>query len=156
MSPDRTTQVDIDPVTGEILHVAEQRDPNLLWTRQLSAMDWSTEGMTRPTLHHTVHQGWRPEGITQEMLALYRDRIDRSLWPEDETLPLVVASDRDDLRVTAVWELAMDDFPTSPIFVPRDPGADPNASRYAGTAPGGHDGWVVVPIMNDDGFRVEV
>lgn len=156
MSPDRTTQVDIDPVTGEILHVAEQRDPNLLWTRQLSAMDWSTEGMTRPTLHHTVHQGWRPEGITQEMLALYRDRIDRSLWPEDETLPLVVSSDRDDLRVTAVWELAMDDFPTSPIFVPRDPGADPNASRYAGTAPGGHDGWVVVPIMNDDLFRVEV
>ena len=53
-------------------------------------------------------------------------------------------------------ELALDDFPTSPIFVPRDPGADPGRSRYAGSDPGGHDGYVVVPIMNDDGFRVEV
>ena len=156
MSPDRTVQIDLDPVTGEITHRAEQRDPGLLWTRQLSAMDWSTEGMSRPTLHHTVHQGWRPEGITQEMLALYRDRVDRSLWPEAETLPLVVSSDRDDLTVTAVWELAVDDFPTSPIFVPRAPGADTARSRYAGTDPGGHDGWVVVPIMNDSGFRVEV
>ena len=156
MSPDRTVQIDLDPVTGEITHRAEQREPGLLWTRQLSAMDWSTEGMSRPTLHHTVHQGWRPEGITQEMLALYRDRVDRSLWPEAETLPLVVSSDRDDLTVTAVWELAVDDFPTSPIFVPRAPGADTARSRYAGTDPGGHDGWVVVPIMNDSGFRVEV
>ena len=61
-----------------------------------------------------------------------------------------------DLEVTAEWELAQDDFPTSPIFVPRDPGADPAKSRYAGSDPGGHDGWVVVPIVNDDGFRVEV
>src|SRR5690606_33705074 len=29
-------------------------------------------------------------------------------------------------------------------------------SRYAGSEPGGHDGWVVVPVLNDDGFRVEV
>ena len=50
----------------------------------------------------------------------------------------------------------MDDFPSSPIFVPRDPGADPAKSRYAGSDPGGHDGYVVVPIMNDAGFRVEV
>ena len=50
----------------------------------------------------------------------------------------------------------MDDFPTSPIFVPRDAGADPTRSRYAGSDPGGHDGCVVVPVMNDAGFRVEV
>lgn len=155
MSPDRTSLLHIDPGTGEVLHRAEQRDPELLWTRQLCAMDWSTEGMSHPTLHHTVHQGWRPEAITQEMLALYRDRVDRSLWPENETVPLVVSTDRDDLNVAAVWELAVDDFPTSPIFVPRDPGADPTHSRYAGSDPGGHDGWVVVPILNDDGFRVE-
>ena len=70
-------------------------------------------------------------------------------------LPLVVSTDREDLNVAAVWELAVDDFPTSPIFVPRDPGADPTHSRYAGSDPGGHDGWVVVPILNDGGFRVE-
>jgi hypothetical protein len=40
--------------------------------------------------------------------------------------------------------------------VPRDPGVDPDHSRYAGSDPGGHDGWVVVPIMNDDAFRVDV
>ena len=164
MSPDRTSLVHLDPATGAVLHRAEQRDPERLWTRQLCAMDWSTEGMSHPTLHHTVHQGWRPEGITQEMLALYGDRVDRSLWPAEETVPLVVSSDRDDLSVTASWELAMDDFPTSPIFVPRDPAGDGDQaggrvggrSRYSGSDPGGHDGWVVVPILNDDGFRVEV
>lgn len=156
MSPDRTSVVVIDPDRGRILHRAEQRDPERLWTRQLSAMDWSREGMSAPTRHHTVHQGWRPEAITQEMLALYRDRVDRSVWPTEETPPLIVSSERDDLVVTAMWELELDDFPTSPIFVPRDPGADPSASAHAGTDPGGHDGWIVVPILNDAGFRVEV
>ena len=156
MSPDRTSLVDIDPTTGTVRHRVEQRDPERLWTRQLSAMDWSTEGMSRPTLHHTVHQGWRPEAITQEVIALYGDRVDRSLWPTEETAPLVVSSDREDLSVAAVWELNLDDFPTSPIFVPRQPGADPTRSRYAGADAGGHDGWVVVPILNDDAFRVEV
>ena len=40
--------------------------------------------------------------------------------------------------------------------MPRDPGADPSRSAYAGSNPGGHDGFVVVPVVNDDGFRVEV
>lgn len=155
MCPDRTSLVDIDPERGTVTRRIEQRDPELLWTRQLSAMDWSTEGMSRPTLHHTVHQGWRPEGITQAMLALYGDRVDRTLWPTEETPPLVVSTDREDLSVRAVWELGLDDLPTSPIFVPEAPGADPSHSRYAGVSPGGHRGWVVVPIVNDAGFRVE-
>lgn len=156
MAPDRTTYVVFDPVRGEIVHRAEQRDPERLWTRQLNAMDWSTEGRLAPTVHHTVHQGFRPEAITQEMLALYGDRVDRSLLPPDETLPRVVTTALPDLVVTAEWLLAQDDLPTSPIFVPRDAGADAARSRYAGTRPGGHDGWVVVPILNDDGFRVKV
>ena len=53
-------------------------------------------------------------------------------------------------------EFALDDMPTSPIFVPRDPGSIPGSSRYAGSDPGGHDGYVVVPVVNDQGFRVEV
>lgn len=156
MCPDRTSLVEFHPGTGEVTHRAELRDPTKLWTRQLNAMDWSTEGMSRPTSHHMVNQGWRPEAITQEMLALYGDRVDRTLWPTEETVPMVVTAERDDLEVTAHHELSLDDFPSSPIFVPRAPGADPGASRYAGPAPGGHDGWVVVPIMNDSGFRVEV
>ena len=155
MSPDRTTVLGFDPDTGAISHHAELRDPERLWARQLNAMDWSTEGMSRRTRHHHVNQGWRPEAVTQEMLALYRDRVDRSLWPSEETAPLVVSLDPDELVVTAEHELGLDDFPSSPIFVPRDPGAG-GTSRYAGSDPGGHDGWVVVPIMNDDGFRVQV
>lgn len=155
MSPDRTTLVIFDPDKGEVVHRAEQREPERLWTRQLNAMDWSTEGRTNPTVHHTVHQGFRPEAITQEMLALYGDRVDRSVMPSEETTPLVVTTALPDLEISSVHELAMDDFPTSPIFVPRDVGADPGQSRYAGSSPGGHDGWVVVPIMNDAGFRVE-
>lgn len=156
MAPDRATYVIVDPATGRILHQAEQRDPERLWTRQLNAIDWSTEGRSAPTLHHTVHQGFRPEGVTQAMLALYGDRVDRTLLPEGETLPRVVSTSVPDLEVAAEWVLAADDLPTSPIFVPRDPGADPSKSRYAGSDPGGHDGWLVVPIVNDDGFRVEV
>jgi hypothetical protein len=119
-------------------------------------MDWSTEGRSAPTVHHTVHQGFRPEAVTQTMLAVYRDRVDRTVLPDTETLPRVVTTELADLAVTAEWTFGQDDFPTSPIFVPRDPGADPSKSRYAGSDPGGHDGWVVVPIVNDDGFRVEV
>jgi hypothetical protein len=111
--------------------------------------------MSRPTSHHMVNQGWRPEAVTQKMLALYGDRVDRTLWPADETPPLVVTASREDLQVSSENELGMDDFPSSPIFVPRDPDA-PGTSRYSGSSPGGHDGWVVVPIMNDAGFRVEV
>lgn len=146
MSPDRTSLVVFDPHSGTVQHRAEQREPDLLWTRQLNAMDWSTAGREHPTVHHTVHQGWRPEGVTQQMLSLYADRVDRSLIPSDETAPLVVTSSLPDLKVTGYHELALDDFPTSPIYVP----------HAAGSEPGGHDGYVVVPIMNDVGFRVEV
>jgi hypothetical protein len=52
----------------------------------------------------------------------------------------------------------LDDYPTSPSFVPRGPASSEVArtSRYAGAEPGGHDGYVVLPVQNDDGFRVEV
>lgn len=156
MSPDRVSLVTVDPERGEVRHRAELRRPELLWGRQLNAVDWSTEGRLAPTVHHTVHHGYRPEGITQEMLALYGDRVDRSLLPPDETAPLVVSTALPDLEVTAVHELALDDLPTSPIFVPRDPGTTPGRSRHAGSDPGGHDGYVVVPVCNDAGFRIDV
>ena len=108
MSPDRTSLVTFNPETGAVVHRAEQRVPELLWTRQLNAMDWSDEGRSHPTVHHTVHQGWRPEGITQKMLALYADRVDRSLFPGDETAPLVVTSSLPDLALTHVHELGLD------------------------------------------------
>lgn len=146
MSPDLTSLVVYDPETGEVRHRADQRDPERLWTRQLNAMDWSAPGRERPTVHHTVHQGWRPEGITTKMLALYADRVDTGLFPASETEPLLVTSSMPDLDITHTWAWDLDDFPSSPIY----------AARTGGSEPGGHDGYVVVPIMNDDGFRVEV
>lgn len=154
MSPDRTSLVEIDPDHGRITERVEQRDPKALWTRQLNAMDWSGPGRVAPTVHHTVHQGWRPEAITQKMLALYGDRVDRTVWPTEETAPALVTSSVPDLQVQATYELALDDFPSSPIFVPRHPGA--GGDPTAGTDPGGHDGWVVLPVLSDEGFRVEV
>jgi carotenoid cleavage dioxygenase-like enzyme len=145
MSPDRTCLVQFDPESGKQRHVAELRDPSLLWNRQLNAMDWSKAGLERRTRHHMVYQGFRPEAITQTMLRVYRERVDRSLWPATETPALVVSVDANDLHVTSVARLGDEDFPTSPIFVPR--GAD--------AEPGGHDGYVVVPVLSDDGFRIE-
>jgi len=145
MSPDRTCLVQFDPESGKQRHVAELRDPSLLWNRQLNAMDWSKAGLERRTRHHMVYQGFRPEAITQTMLHVYRERVDRSLWPAGETPALVVSVDANDLHVTSVARLGDEDFPTSPIFVPR--GAD--------AEPGGHDGYVVVPVLSDAGFRIE-
>jgi hypothetical protein len=162
MCPDRMTLVTYRPDTGEVLHRLEQREPGMLWGRQLNAIDWSTEGRTAPTVHHTVHQGFHPEVISQRALALYGDRVDRGAWPADDLAPLLVTTSMDDLAVCSHWELGAGDLPTSPIFVPRDPGdagegePDGGRSRHAGTDPGGHDGWVVLPVLNDDGFRVEV
>jgi all-trans-8'-apo-beta-carotenal 15,15'-oxygenase len=156
MSPDRISLIEIDGNGRRVRDRVELRDPSLLWTRQLSAMDWSAEGRERPTVHHTVHQGWRPEAVTQRTLALYGDRVDRTEWPSEETPPLVVTTSMPDLTISSYHELDTGDFPSSPIFVPRDPGSDATATRYAGSDPGGHDGYVVVPVMNDHGFRVEV
>jgi carotenoid cleavage dioxygenase-like enzyme len=146
MSPDRTCLVHFDPETGRLEHRAELRRPELLWNRQLNAMDWSKPGLERRTRHHMVYQGFRPEGITQKMLHVYRERVDRSLWPGEETPALVISVDMEELRITSVAELGPEDFPSSPIFVPRAGGAG---------EPGGHDGYVVLPVLNDAGFRIE-
>jgi all-trans-8'-apo-beta-carotenal 15,15'-oxygenase len=156
MSPDRTSLIEFNPETGTIRERAELRDPSRLWTRQLSALDYSTEGMSNPIARHSVYHGWRPEAITREMIELYGDRVDQSLWPHEETAPLLTTTSMPDLQVTSSYAFAMDDFPTSPIFVPRAPSSSAATSRYAGHKPGGHDGYVVVPVINDAGFRVEL
>ncbi len=146
MSPDRTTMIQFDPHAGVVTQHAELLDASQLWTRQLSALDYSTEGMSKPTARHSVHHGWRPEAITQEMVDLYKDRVDRSLWPTEETPPLLASASMPDLQLTATHAFKMDDFPTSPIYVP----------RTGHGSPGGDDGYIVVPVINDDGFRVEL
>jgi len=148
--------VDLDPATGEVVHRATATDGERWWATQLSAIDWSPEGQRRPTVHHQLFTGFRPELIAQRYLDLYHDRIDRSSLPHEE-LPAVLATlDRATLAAKAEHTFAVDDYPTSPCFVPRAPEASPGTSRYAGGDPGGHDGHVVVPVLSDDGLRVEV
>lgn len=155
MAPSSASVVIFDPDTGKQEDLAVLRDADRTWNLQLSTMDWSVEGQSAPTLHHIVMHGYRPQTITQRALALYEDRVDRSILGDEETPGRLITVRRDGLGVVGDHEYAVDDLPTSPTFVPRDPGAA-GRSRYAGSEPGGHDGWVVVPVLGDDGFVVDV
>lgn len=156
MSPSSVSEVTFDPVAGTATCDVIVRE-DWGWCHQLSAMDWSTEGISDPTLHHIVFQGFRPGAVSQRALAAYGDRIDRSLFPGDETPAHLVSLVRGSLDVSSMYEFpSLGDLPSSPAFAPRGTGAGAGRSRYAGVEPGGHDGWVVCPVLSDDGFRVEV
>ncbi len=115
------------------------------WNLQLSAMDWSPAGRTEPTHHHVVFQGRRPGAMSRRILDLYGDRIDEAQVTASEQRASLATFRRGDLALHSRWEYpSAADFPSSPIFVPRE-----------GGVAGGGDGWVVVPVLNDDGFRVE-
>jgi len=156
MSPHSLSEVTFDPAKGTAT-VEAIRNDDTMWNQQLSGMDWSTEGISAPTLHHIVYHGFRSGTITQRALALYGDRVDRSRFPAEDQVGSLVTYERGSLDRLGRYDMpSLDDMPTSPTFVPRDPGAASDASRYAGTKPGGHDGYIVLPVMNDDAFRIEV
>lgn len=116
---------------------------------QLSAMDWGVEGMDAPELHHVDYQGCRPDRITERAASRYADRFDRRSV-EEETPGSLVSFERGSLAVRARWDYEdPGDLVTSPTFVPRSGGG-------AASRPGGADGYVVQPVLSDDGFRVEV
>jgi carotenoid cleavage dioxygenase-like enzyme len=113
---------------------------------QLSAQDWSIEGQSDPTHHHVVFQGFRGGGLSQRTLNVYSDRIERNTYPDRDQVSSLVTFGRGDLNVLSEYRFPTDhDLPSSPSFVPR-----------RGGVPGGGDGWVVLPVLSDDGFRVEV
>lgn len=144
----------IDPDTGKLLEVAAVNEP-WTWNQQLSAVDWSTEGMAAPTVHHLAYHGCRPEAISRRAIDFYADRIDETAIPTSDTPGVLVTYERGSLAEKSRWEYPdTEDFISSPTFVPRAPGT--GGSRYAGSDPGGHDGYVVLPVQNDKGFRVEV
>ena len=91
--------------------------------------------------------------ITQRALKLYADRVDPAALPDEEVPPTLATLDRESLAVQRSWAFAPGDYPSSPCFAPR--GAGEGLSDYAGDDPGGHHGWLVVPVLNDGGFRVE-
>ena len=155
MAPETIVEVVFDPESGKVLEQGLFKDD---WTfnLQLSAMDWSTEGMSNPTLHHVSYQGCRPGNISARAAALYEGRIDLDQLRE-ETPGALCSFQRGSMELKARWEYPdTADHITSPAFAPRDVGSTPGASTYAGRNPGGHDGYVVQPVCNDDGLRIEL
>lgn len=151
-SPAVVTVMEFDPVTGGVTDVARLRDPERYWQAELSAIDWSWEGQLAPTRHHLVFQGFHPEAISRRLLRNYGDRIDASLFPREETPSVLASLEHDTLKPLAEWSWPLDDYPTSPVFIPRGRGR----TRYGGADPGGHDGYLAVVIHNDSRFRVEL
>ena len=151
MAPETITELLFEPETGKVIERGGFRED---WTinLQLSAMDWSLEGMSAPTLHHVSYQGCRPGRITQRAAQLYEDRIDLSALAE-ETPGYLASFERGSMELTARWEYPdTSELITSPTFAPRSP----TAGNYAGGEPGGHDGYVVQPVLSDAGFRVDL
>ncbi|MFV0318618.1 MAG: carotenoid oxygenase family protein [Microthrixaceae bacterium] len=157
MAPTTCSEVVFDPVSGSCRTEAVLRD-DWTWNLELSAMDWSHEALADPTLHHIAYQGFRPGAVSRRAVELYGDRLDP--LPSGDTPGMLVSLDRGSLDVAARYEYPdTSDHITSPAFVPRDPGVGAryrSRSRYAGTDPGGHDGYVVMPVLSDAGMRVEV
>lgn len=145
MTPALTTVLRFDPETGRVLEKACSYDPERYWQAELSAMDWSPEGLLKPTVHHLVFLGFHPEAISQRVLANYGERVDRTLFPAGETPAVLATLDHESLKTLSEWTFALDDYPTSPVYVPRP-----------GGRPGGHDGHIIVMVHNDDRFRVEL
>jgi len=156
MAPNSLSEWSFDPVTGAGTRTALFRED---WTfnLELSAMDWSTEGLCSPTLHHIAYQGWRPDAVTSRALDLYRAAGRLEPLPPEETPGVLASFRRDGLELADSWTFTdTGDHLPSPTFAPRRAGEGAGASRYAGTDPGGHDGYVILPVLSDNGFRVEV
>ncbi|MBL8777181.1 MAG: carotenoid oxygenase family protein [Acidimicrobiales bacterium] len=155
MAPETICEVVFDPETGKVLEQGVFKED---WTYnlQLSAMDWSTEGMSAPTLHHVDYQGCRPGNVSARAARLYEGRIDLDRLRE-ETPGALCSFERGSMELKARWEYPdTADHITSPAFAPRAVGSVAGTSAYAGTSPGGHDGYVVQPVCNDDGLRIEL
>lgn len=151
MAPETITEVVFDPNSGNVVERGLFKE-DWAFNLQLSAMDWSTEGMSAPTLHHVTYQGCRPGNISQRAARMYEGRIDLDL-ARQETPGALCSFERGSMELKARWEYGdLSDHITSPAFAPR--GAAPGS--YSGGEPGGHDGYVVQPVCSDNGFRVDV
>lgn len=155
MAPETIVEVVFDPNSGRVIERGSyKRD----WTfnLQLSAMDWSLEGVSAPTLHHVSYQGCRPGNISARAAKLYEGRIDLDQLRE-ETPGALCSFERGTMDLKAKWEYQdLSDHITSPSFAPRSVGSNAASSAFAGREPGGHDGYVVQPVCSDNGLRIEV
>ncbi len=149
------TLIEFHPETGKVHERARYSDPSKIWNVQTSAMDWSLAGIVKPTLHHVMYFGFKPEGLTERQVALYKHRVDSNLWPDAEQPPCLASFDwNNSLKPKSTYQWQLDELATTPAFAPRNAGFGGDA--YAGANPGGHDGYVCVPVIKDSGFRVDI
>ncbi len=143
MAPSTISEVLFDPATQQRKVEAHHRD-EWSWNLELSAMDWSVAGMESPVLHHVAYQGYRPGAVSQRAVEIYGDRL--GPLPGEDTPGSLVSFRRGSLEVHSRHEYAdTGDHITSPAFAP-----DLDRAR------GGQHGWVVLPVLSDEGFRVEL
>ncbi len=144
LTPGSVSEVTIDPTSGRITDRVRLREATM-WNPELSADDWSLAGMSRPTLHHQLFTGHRPDAIPRRLVDLWGERIDAASIPTEPVPARLLSIARGSMKIAAEHVFGDDDFPTSPSFVQRE-----------GGEAGGHDGWVVLPVLNDAGARFEV
>lgn len=151
MAPETICEIVFDPDSARV-HESASFKADWTFNLQLSAMDWSAEGIASPTLHHVDYQGCRPGNVSARAAEMYRGRFAEDLLAE-ETPGALISFRRGGLEPVARWDYPdTGDLISSPAFAPRGVAG----GSYTGSDPGGHDGYVVQPVCNDDGLRIEL
>lgn len=155
MWPSSLSEIDFDPETGRIRQTERIRGDDT-YNNHLSCFDWSHEGLCRPDVHHMIFSGWRPYNVSQRALEAYRDHPQRVPHPPEERPCTLMTVSRDGCRLLRQYDgWDVDEWACSPIYAPRGAGGD-GSDELAGRTPGSSDGWVVVPVLRDEGLRVDL
>ncbi len=105
------------------------------WTfnLQLSAMDWSTEGMTSPDAAPRHLSGLPTRATSPSERPASTRAASTSTRSREETPGALCSFERGSMELKARWEYPdLGDHITSPTFAPRNAGSDASRSAYAG------------------------
>ena len=154
MAPSSLSEIEFDVETGKIRQTERIRSDET-YNNQLSAMDWSLAGLSRPEVHHMTWSGYRPYNISQRALEAYKGKFDPKLFPDAESPCVLMSVERGACRPIGSYTWPSTDvWAGSPIFAPRAAGSV-SSDELEGPQAGGRNGYVVVPVLSDDGFTVD-
>ncbi len=140
MSRQTMSEMCFRPERGEVSVESVASHP-FMWNVQLSASASVNGDGHDSDVHHVVTQGFRPDMLARRVLDIYGERVDASTFVGADTRPSLTTFEHGGLRLIAQHRFAgPEDLPTSPAL----------ARSLRGGA-----GHVIVPVLNDDGFRVE-
>jgi hypothetical protein len=99
--------------------------------------------------------GYRPYNVSQRALEAYKGKFDPETFPDRESPCVLMSVDRSAFRPIGSYTWPSTDvWAGSPIFAPRNAGSV-SGDELEGSNAGGRDGYVVVPVLSDDGFTVD-